>query len=238
MSKRKLEATRANQARKTGESRRLPPGAKAPRQRRGVPTWAWFVGGAVVVVVVAAIAFFALRGSSDDGPKPIAWDELPGLQTGPPPYTEGLDQLQTRLDMIGLQALPQEALAQHIHQHLDLWINGKKVTVPANIGIDQVQGFITELHVHQGEEGTIHVEAPNQRKFNLAEFFAVWGVKLTNNCVGMYCATPQKPLRVWVNGKPVTDFANLILKPHQEIAMVYGKKPAKIPSSFKFPEGE
>src|SRR5689334_16058813 len=106
MSKRKLEATRANQARKAGESRRLPPGAKVPRQRPSMPSWVWAAVGGVVVVIVAVVAFLALRGGSDSGPKPIVWGDLPGLQSGPVPWTEGLDQLQTRLDKIGLKALP------------------------------------------------------------------------------------------------------------------------------------
>jgi hypothetical protein len=243
MSKRKLEATRANQARKTGDpSRRLPPGAKVPSKRGGgLPPWMLAAGGIVVVVVIAAIAFFVLRGDDKGGsPKAISWGELPGMQTGPAPWTEGLDQLRTRLDDIGLQALPQEAVAQHIHQHLDLWIDGKKQTVPADIGIDVVNGFITELHVHEGEEGTIHVESPDQRDFTLGEFFAVWGVKLTKNCIGMYCATSAKPVKWWVNGKPLTSVSpeDLLLRSHQEIVGVYGKPPATIPKSWKFQEGE
>jgi hypothetical protein len=241
MSKRKLEATRANQARKSGgdPSRRLPPGAKVPRQKGGMPTWLMAGAGVLVVVVIAAVAFFLLRGDDKGGkPKAIDWGALPGLQTGPAPWTEGLDQLRTRLDMIGLQALPQEAVAQHIHQHLDLYINGKKTTVPPDIGIDVVNGFITELHVHEGEAGTIHVESPDQRDFTLGEFFAVWGVKLTKNCIGMYCGTTAKPVKWYVNGKPIADPENLLLRSHQEIVGVYGKPPAKIPKSFKFPEGE
>jgi hypothetical protein len=241
MSKRKLEATRANQARKTGDpSRRLPPGAKVPPRRGGgLPPWMMAAGGIVVVVIIAAIAFFVLRGDDKgSGPKAISWGKLPGMQTGPAPWTEGLDQLRTRLDLIGLQALPAEAVAQHIHQHLDLYIDGKKQTVPADIGIDEVNQFITELHVHQGEEGTIHVESPDQRDFTLGEFFAVWGVKLTKNCIGMYCATTAKPVKWWVNGKPITDPENLLLRSHQEIVGVYGKPPAKIPKKFKFVAGE
>ena len=244
MSKRKLEATRANQARKTGDTgRRLPPGAKvSSKGPGGLPPWLMAVGGVVVVVVIAAVAFFLLRSDDKSGsePKAIDWGALPGMQTGPAPWTEGLDQLRTRLDDIGLQALPQEAVAQHIHQHLDLWIDGKKQTVPADIGIDVVNGFITELHVHEGEEGTIHVESPDQRDFTLGEFFAVWGVKLTKNCIGMYCATSAKPVKWWVNGKPLTKVSpeDLLLRSHQEIVGVYGKPPATIPKSFKFAGGE
>jgi hypothetical protein len=42
-----------------------------------------------------------------------------------------------------------------------------------------------------------------------------------------------------VNGKQQTgNPAGLVLKSHQEIALVLGKPPKTIPSSYKFPAGE
>ena len=97
----------------------------------------------------------------------------------------------------------------------------------------------TVVSVHEGEAGTIHVESPDQRPFTLGEFFAVWGVKLTKNCIGMYCATSAKPVKWWVDGKPLTmNPADLVLRSHQEIVGVYGKPPAKIPKKWAFQTGE
>jgi hypothetical protein len=43
----------------------------------------------------------------------------------------------------------------------------------------------------------------------------------------------------YLNGKPQTgNPATLVFKPHQEIAFVVGKPPAKIPSNYKFSPGE
>jgi len=63
-------------------------------------------------------------------------------------------------------------------------------------------------------------------------------VKLTDKCIGMYCATTAKPVKWYVNGKPITDPENLLLRSHQEIVGVYGKPPAKIPKTYAFKDGE
>jgi hypothetical protein len=48
----------------------------------------------------------------------------------------------------------------------------------------------------------------------------------------------SKPLRVIVNGVPFDgDPRTVVLKAHEEVAVVYGKAPKKIPSSYKFPSG-
>jgi hypothetical protein len=65
----------------------------------------------------------------------------------------------------------------HIHQHLDVFDNGRRVTVPAGIGIGDT--FISPLHTHD-TSGVMHVESPTIRPFTLAEFFGVWGVPLAH----------------------------------------------------------
>ena len=102
------------------------------------------------------------------------------------------------------------------------------------MGINDSQ-FITELHTHTGEPNIIHVESATKRQYSLGEFFAVWGVYLSRRCIGGYCAKPGTRLKVYVDGQlyrgdPVT----LPLKSHEEIAVVYGKPPKKIPSTYNF----
>ena len=75
---------------------------------------------------------------------------------------------------------------------------------------------------------------PALRDFSLGQFFGVWGIKLTANCVGSECGK----LSWWVNGvRQSGDPAKLILKAHQEIVIASGKPPFPIPSSYKFPQG-
>jgi hypothetical protein len=81
----------------------------------------------------------------------------------------------------------------------------------------------------------MHVESPKKRNFTLGQFFGVWGVRLDSKCIGGYCK-PQTPWRVYVNGlNQPGNPAELVLKAHQEIAMVIGdKRPKQVPSTYNF----
>src|SRR5438105_7895941 len=94
---------------------------------------------APVVVFAGALGFVLLHrtGSPRTGPvyatvgPSIDPTALPGIQTGPAPWPPEEAQLRARLSAIGLPALSAEAFVIHTHQHLDLFIEGRKVTVPA-----------------------------------------------------------------------------------------------------------
>jgi hypothetical protein len=196
----------------------------------------WLVGGAVVVLAIVGVVLGIVltRGSgSASGAAPIPWSSIPGLQTGAPPWDSSSAVLPDRLSTLNLDALGAEGEALHIHQHLDIYVNGKKVAVPALIGIDQQAQFLTQLHTHDNS-GIVHVESPTKRPFRLGEFFGEWGVRLTAGCIGSYCGK----LHWWVNGVKMTgDPAQLVLKPHQEIVIARGQPPFPIRSSYKFPAG-
>jgi hypothetical protein len=163
------------------------------------------------------------------GPASPAIASLPGaLKSGPPWSANNASSLQLRLRAIGFEPLTEEGKVVHIHQHLDLYVDGKQVTVPAQIGIDAGGGFISDLHTHD-ESGLLHVESPTQRDFTLGEFFSVWGLPLSARCIGDRCETGAKQLRVWVDGDEVTqDPTRIVLAEHQEIAIAYGTK-AQVP---------
>jgi hypothetical protein len=187
------------------------------------------LSGVALLVVFASVA----GGSSAAAPRVIPWAKLRGLQSGPPPWNNGVRGLAGRLGLLGLSPLPREGTVLHIHQHLDLYVNGVKVTLPALVGIDVPSQFITEVHTHD-TTGIIHVESPTLRNFRLGQLFGEWGVKLTATCVGRYCG----PLKWWVNGQRVTgDPAQLILRSHQEIAIAEGPPPLIVPKAYAFPSG-
>ena len=191
----------------------------------------WFAAGGAVVVAVVVLAIVLASGGSAK-PVYVDFSTMTGLQTGAPPWNNGAGELQQRLTDVKLDPLSQEALAFHIHQHLDVYVNGQHVTVPALIGIYD-NSFITEVHTHQ-TDGIIHVESAKNRPYTLGQFFGEWSVRLTANCLGKYCGH----VRWWVNG--VAGFGNpahLILHPHQEIVIAAGTPPAHIPKSYAFPAG-
>jgi hypothetical protein len=205
------------------------------------------IAGAGIVGVIAAllVIFVVGRGGGTsahfDGPA-VDFPNLPGLQRGAPPWKKDTGSMEARLKKIGVQLLPAEGNVLHIHQHLDIFNNGKHVTVPALIGIkvnkDNTPAF-AELHTHD-TTGVIHLESARAQAFSLGQFFGVWGVNLANNCVGGLCA-PAQTCTAYVNGKQVpanVTLAQLVLEQHDEIALVYGTPPKKIPSSYNWPQGE
>jgi len=190
-----------------------------------------------IIGLVVAVFLLMHAGGSSKAPAPVDFAALPGLQTGAPPWDNGLAGLDDRLRPLNLPQLTNEGQVIHIHQHLDLWVNGKKVGVPALVGI-QDNTYITSLHTHD-DSGLIHVESPEHRRFNLGDFFGVWGVRLDKSCISELCDnTTGNGVKMWVNGKRyVGNPADLELKSHQEIALVFGKPPAKIPQKYAFPSG-
>ncbi len=189
------------------------------------------------ILLIAAVVFvFVGRSGSSSGnangaPPQIDYAALPGIQKTKAPWAPEYNSLPDRLKPLGLDALGGELLNYHVHQHLDIFIDGKKEQVPAFVGIDD-GAFLTQLHTHDAS-GIVHVEAGKAFPYSLGQFFGVWGLRLSKTCIGAYCATTAKPLKVYLNGKPYTgDPNNLVLKNHEEIAIVYGKPPKKIPTTY------
>jgi hypothetical protein len=210
-----------------------------------------------VPLAVLALLLLAGCGGSDDkdkagsattpaaagpdlGPAFDSIASLPGALKTKPPWPANTAKLQQRLRAIGLQPLTAEGQALHIHQHLDVFVDGQPVEVPGDLGIGQ--GFISDLHTHASyPPGIIHVESPTVESFTLGQFFAVWGVPLSATCIGSLCEKGATQLRAWVNGKALeADPTRIILAEHQEIVLAYGtaaQVPKPVPSTYAWPEG-
>jgi hypothetical protein len=209
-----------------------------PRQRPTLDRRYLIGGGALAAVVVIVVLVLVLtgggggKGSSGAYTDKVDFAALPDLHAGPPPWDNGGAFLAGRLAGVHLTALSQEALAFHIHQHLDLYVEGKKVTLPAGVGFT-ADGKVTELHTHD-PTGLIHVESPVQRDYSLGQLFGEWGVWLSATRIG----DSHGKVQWWVNGKKQTgNPADLVLKPHQEIAVAIGTPPTVVPQTYKFPAG-
>ncbi|UWE08033.1 hypothetical protein [Actinacidiphila bryophytorum] len=139
----------------------------------------------------------------------------------------------------GLPMLGQEGQVLHIHSHLDVFVDGKAVTVPAEIGIDVAKQQISPLHTHD-TSGVVHIESPVQADFTLGQFMTEWNVPIGNDVLGTFKTGGGKELHVYVNGKEQTgDPAKIKLGAHDEIAVVYGAPADKVqvPSTYSWPEG-
>jgi hypothetical protein len=160
---------------------------------------------------------------------------LLGMRTSAPPWNAGVTGLRARLGALGFIAL--EGTTLHIHEHLDVFVRGRRVTVPADIGIDPNGQFIAPIHTHD-DSGLIHIESSVDRAYSLGQLFDVWGVRLTGACLGDLCDSGSDQLRVFVDGKEATgDVSLLRLFKHAEIVVTYGTQaqlPSPIPSSYGF----
>jgi hypothetical protein len=226
---------------------RRPP-ASAPVERRRGGAWRWILALIGGVLILGGFYLWQLHQARRPAAAPtflspapaLAPKDLPGLQTGPTPWTIASADLRGRLEADHLPVLSAEATTVHFHLHLDVFVAGQELTVPANLGINQGAGYISPIHTHD-ETGIIHVESPDDRPYTLGQLFDIWGVRFTTDCVGGLCTAGDRALRVYVGGKLIrTDPRLLQLSLHQEIVVTYGTSqqlPDPIPSTYGFPVG-
>jgi hypothetical protein len=207
-------------------------------------TWVtWALAGIGIILFIWGVV--AYRAAAPTGPEVMPTtiadpSSLPGLQTGSAPWHRGLEGLAERMAANSLPQLTMEGQVMHIHQHLDIFINGQAVPVPKDIGINEAAGWLSQIHAHDNV-GVIHVESPYVATFTLGQFFDLWGVKFAQDTIGGYVVDDTNLLRMYVNGELYTgDYRTFELGERQQITIVYGTEaqtPAVIPSSYTFPAG-
>lgn len=206
-----------------------PPSPPPPRRRLPVRQRAFWVGIALGLGVSAAFLTLTFVGRSSS----------PSAKA---PWSENTTHLRARLRALGLPALRVEGRALHTHEHLDLYLRGEHVAVPAGIGIgnDSAGQFFSPLHTHD-DTGVLHVESTTRKAYTLGQFFGTWGVRLSATCIGGYCAGGRRTLLAFVDGRRVNgDPAMIPLRRHEEIVIAFGTRaqlPKRIPSSYRFPAG-
>lgn len=158
----------------------------------------------------------------------------------------------------GLVPESAEYLTTHNHAHLDVFVDGVAIKIPAGIGINVGASGVTDtrtpdgtaddyqvttcpaaclspLHTHD-PSGILHSEsrAANHPAYLLGQFFTEWGVKLDANCVGQYCK-PAALIHIYLNGTSYQgDPAQIPLTSLLEIAIVIGRPPALVPTNWQF----
>ena len=110
------------------------------------------------------------------------------------------------------QTAAHEVVNYHVHVHLEIFVDGRPVELPAGIGITAPATILTYptgqfydvgahdclywLHTHVAD-GIIHVESPVKEVFTLGQFFDVWRQPLSASRV----ATAVGPVVVFENGR-------------------------------------
>jgi hypothetical protein len=216
---------------------------------------------ALRVTAICALAVMALAGcgggsksSGGDSDVCSQFGDAPAARTTKAPWTAP-DNPMALTCKAGLVPEKAEFLQYHVHAHLDVFVNGRPVLVPAGIGIDLEnpavradkrpdgvvigagltqqcdEPCISPLHTHD-PSGLLHTETKTPSPNRLGQFFTEWAVRLTNDCVGVYCK-PAVPITIYVDGEVETgDPAQIQLSNLREVAIVIGTRPATIPMEF------
>jgi hypothetical protein len=205
----------------------------------------WHAGRALLAILVAA-ATSAACGDGDNDPGDGA------RAAGTTPEWPAPDDPIARATEAGLTPEVREQLQTHRHAHLDVFVDGAAVPVPAGIGIDitdpGVRHFpdgsyggidectnpcISPLHTHD-DSGIIHTEAAADDLLTLGQLFTEWGLALDDDCVGDLCE-PATDIAVYVGGdEHEGDPADIELDDQTVIAIVIGTPPERIPARADF----
>jgi hypothetical protein len=204
-------------------------------------------------VCVLALGLAGCGGEKQSAPEqPTRAAPTPSM--GAVPWPAPADPMKLT-ERAGLTPETHEFVFLHVHAHLDVFVNGEPVVVPAGIGIDIdnpsvrrykakdgstgyggisppcAQPCISPLHTHF-TDGVLHTEAKKDQFNTLGEFFTEWNVRLDSMCVGGYCK-PAAPITIYVDGDPSAGNPRAIkLEDKREIAIVIGTPPDAIPSKF------
>jgi hypothetical protein len=110
----------------------------------------------------------------------------------------------------------------HWHPDLRIIINGEPQIIPVNVGISP--SYHAPVHTHT-TDGVLHIESisPTAEILRLGYFFEkVWNKRLTDTCIFEYCNEGDNVVRVFVDGKQITDPTNHIMRDKQSILVLYG----------------
>jgi hypothetical protein len=138
----------------------------------------------------------------------------------------------------GLSLLATPADVVRFAVHLDVIVNGRRVTVPAGIGVDARGRLVAALYTSD-TSGIIHVESDSDGSaFTLGQFFDEWQVTLTPEQLGGLRFSRYDPVAVYVNRSRVAGQpGSVMLTPHLQIAVTYRPGTVAIPASYAFPAG-
>ena len=218
MASRKEEKERLRREREERERQE-----KAAQQRRARIQR---IGGALALLAVAGLIIALVALGGDDGSDSAAGKGLQETQGPWSPLVEGLRDREKALEL----PAPSDTI-YHVHAQLKIFVNGKPLKVPVNIGVDEATGFHSSFHSHD-EKGIIHMEAVEEYPFTLGQFFTVWGVKFTPTQLGAYKVGNGLVLETYVNGKRVPDGTKATLKASDRVVVIFGK-PNSAPKDFK-----
>ncbi|MBR7838194.1 hypothetical protein KDL01_33285 [Actinospica durhamensis] len=194
--------------------------------------------GVLVAVLVVALVLLNISRNHTDQAASVASSQTGESNLLAPVWT-GLDGQV--IDGVGVNSM--EQTAYHIHAHLAIYVNGKQMTVPYGIGIQQPWSTTSDgnggefvesgaafyyLHTHD-DSGVIHIESPTTQTYKLGQFFAEWNQTLSATQIGTHTGN----VTAYVNGTKYTgNPADITLSSHAVIQLDLGTVVAPAPYAF------
>ncbi|HUZ43396.1 MAG TPA: hypothetical protein VMU63_03260 [Acidimicrobiales bacterium] len=176
---------------------------------RRFPRWAVIL--LVIVVLGGGGLGLGLGLAGKSTPAPSGPEGVP-VQNVPDLAPASTTASGSPVDGITCRPTMDQGASFHIHDHVDIFVNGQQRRLPAGAGIaaprlaehlttglfvdNSPSGCLYWLHVHS-DDGIIHIEAPHRGSFTLGQFFDIWGQPLSSDQVGPARGT----VVAFVNGK-------------------------------------
>lgn len=108
----------------------------------------------------------------------------------------------------------------HWHPELEIYLQGEKVIVPANIGLI---GGHNSMHTHE-EDGVVHLEYDGlvrEDDTRLEKFFALWGKEFGSEQIFEYQNGSDGEVHMYVNGEESVEFGNYLMRDGDKIEIRY-----------------
>lgn len=122
-----------------------------------------------------------------------------------------------------------QALGEKVHEHADfaVYLEGKKFDfTSAKYQSSDTNPLDPNAHLHDGNGDVAH---KHRKGITLGYFFSTLGMKFDSQCFAtdsgkQYCNTDGKTLKMYVNGKPNTQFGNYEFTDLDKILITYGNE--------------
>ena len=189
-------------------------------------------GARVAYSAVATVLLLVLAIRGSRGPAPL---EARGAPPWPAPASA---RVPVGVHAAGLALLSTQPDVVRFAVHLDVIVDGRRITVPAGIGIDVRRRLAAALYTSD-TSGIIHVDSDSDGSvFTLGQFFDEWQVALTPERLGGLRTSRHDPVAVYLNGSRVAGQpGSVMLTPHLAIAVTYRPGAVPVPASYPFPAG-
>lgn len=128
------------------------------------------------------------------------------MRDTPPPW----DAPRDAISYIREESLPELSLGDDTDPwvlRIEVAVDGEAVDVPAHIGVDRLRAVQAPVHTHE-PGGDVWLEGDGNRESTLRHFFALWGVRFDDGCLGAACGGVE----VLADGDPVDSPQDLILR--------------------------